>query len=114
MSRWAHNAGGGGAWALISNPVLPGRPSAPALDGSTPSGATPGDGELVITFGAPQSDGGSTITGFTASCVRIDVGLGDATTVSASGASSPITVTGLTNGARTDAGFSPRMPMVRA
>jgi bacillolysin len=47
----------------------------------------PGDGEILVRF-SPGSDGGSAITSYTVTCNG----------VSASGSSSPITVTGLENG----------------
>lgn len=52
--------------------------------------ATAGDTQVSVTFSAPGSDGGSAITSYTATASP-----GGA---SASGASSPLTVTGLTNG----------------
>jgi photosystem II stability/assembly factor-like uncharacterized protein len=50
--------------------------------------ATAGSGSVSVTFTAPANDGGSAIAGYTATCG----------TKSSSGAASPITVTGLTNG----------------
>ncbi|MEQ1516469.1 MAG: hypothetical protein ABL931_08285, partial [Usitatibacteraceae bacterium] len=51
--------------------------------------AAPGNLQATVSFTAPASNGGSGITGYTATCgIR-----------SASGAGSPITVTGLVNGA---------------
>jgi titin len=58
-------------------------PDSPTLDS-----ATPGDGQVVLAFSAPTSDGGSAITGYTIS--------DGVTTISAT--SSPVTFTGLTNG----------------
>lgn len=55
--------------------------------------ATAGDGEAVITFSAPSSNGGATITSYTATC-----SISGGTSATASASSSPITVTGLTNG----------------
>lgn len=52
--------------------------------------ATAGDTEATVTFTAPASDGGSAITGY-----RVTSTPGS---ITATGASSPITVTGLTNG----------------
>ena len=61
-------------------------PGAPTIDT-----ATAGDGSATVTFAAPASDGGSTITGYTATS-NPDV-------LSSSGCTaSPCTVTGLTNG----------------
>ncbi|MBL8521835.1 MAG: choice-of-anchor D domain-containing protein, partial [Betaproteobacteria bacterium] len=50
--------------------------------------ATAGNGQVTIAFTAPMNDGSSPITSYTATCGG----------QSASGANSPITVTGLTNG----------------
>lgn len=96
---------------------------------STPSGSTPvatapgaptlttvvaGNGQATLTFTPPSSDGGASITSYTANCVASGV------TRSTSGAGSPITVTSLTNGttyacsvtATNTAGTSiPSMPM---
>jgi large repetitive protein len=52
--------------------------------------ATAGNAQASITFTPPASNGGSPITGYTASC--------SPGPVTANGAASPITVTGLTNG----------------
>jgi hypothetical protein len=54
--------------------------------------AIPGSGFLRVFFAPPLSDGGSTITSYTATCT------GGGTSKSATGAASPLTVTGLTNG----------------
>jgi hypothetical protein len=68
---------GAGAW--------PGKPGAPTIGTATGGNAT-----ASVTFTAPASAGGSPITSYT---VTSSPG-----SVTASGASSPITVTGLTNG----------------
>ena len=60
---------------------VPTVPDAPTLNS-----AIPGDGEAVLSFAA-NGDGGSAITGYTASCGAINQ----------AGTSSPITVSGLTN-----------------
>ena len=77
------------------NAVGPGTASAPAnvtprtVPGAPIIGtATAGNTVASIAFTTPSNNGGSTISGFTATCGGI----------SASGAVSPITVTGLTNG----------------
>jgi hypothetical protein len=59
-------------------------------DAPTIGTATAGNTQATITFSAPASDGGSTITGYT---VTSNPG-----GFTGTGASSPITVTGLTNG----------------
>lgn len=62
--------------------VLPGAPVIGA--------ATPGNGQASIAFSAPASDGGSPITSYTATC--------NPGGVSASNASAPVVVGGLSNG----------------
>jgi len=52
--------------------------------------ATPGNGQATIAFTAPASNGGSAITSYTVTC--------NAGGFTATGAVSPLTVTGLTNG----------------
>jgi hypothetical protein len=64
------------------NAVVPGAP--------TIGTATAGDGQATVTFSAPASNGGSQITGYTATS--------SAGGMTGSGTSSPITVTGLTDG----------------
>ena len=58
-------------------------------DAPTGVTATPGNNQATVSFTAPASNGGSTISGYTATC-----GIRTAT-----GAVSPIVVTGLVNGA---------------
>jgi len=60
-------------------------PGAPTI-----GAATPGNGQASIAFTAPGSNGGSPITSYTVTC--------NPNGITASGAASPITVTGLTNG----------------
>lgn len=60
-------------------------PGAPAI-----VGASAGNGQAIISFTAPAFSGGATITGYTVSC--------NSSAITASGATSPITVTGLSNG----------------
>ena len=62
-------------------------PGAPTI-----GAATPGNGQATIAFTAPASNGGSAITGYTVTCTA------GATTATATGPASPLTVTGLTNG----------------
>lgn len=56
--------------------------------------ATPGDGSAKVTFSPPFIDGGSAVTGYTATATPVAGG----TPVTATGTSSPITITGLTDG----------------
>ncbi|MFM8236407.1 MAG: fibronectin type III domain-containing protein [Actinomycetota bacterium] len=69
----------------------------PATVPDPPTGvsATRGNASADVSFSAPLDDGGEAITGYTATCSSNDVGA--ATPVSDSG-SSPISVSGLTNG----------------
>jgi hypothetical protein len=66
---------------------VPTAPGAPVI-----GTATAGNGLAMIAFTAPASDGGSAITGYTASCSATAQ-----TTRSNTGTSSPITVSGMTN-----------------
>lgn len=61
-------------------------------DAPTIGAATPGNGSASIAFAAPGNDGGSPITGYTASCT------GGGSTFTGTGAASPIAVGGLANG----------------
>ncbi len=82
--------GGNAAWqaaprvsqGFAVNAVVPGAP--------TIGTATAGNGEATVSFTAPASDGGATITGYT---VTSSPG-----GLSATGAASPVTITGLANG----------------
>ena len=63
---------------------------ATAPDPPTIGTATAGNGQCVVTFTPPADDGGSTITGYTATS--------SPSSITGTGSSSPITVTGLSNG----------------
>ncbi len=76
-------AGGAGGGAVVTT-TAPGAPTGVL--------ATPGNGSASIAFTAPASNGGSTITGFTASCTTTT------SVTNATGTASPITVSGLING----------------
>ncbi|NVN89387.1 MAG: M6 family metalloprotease domain-containing protein [Desulfuromonadales bacterium] len=81
----AANSVGTGSPSSASNSVTPATvPDAPVIET-----ATVGSGQVTVSFSAPASDGGSALTGYT---VRSSGGQW------ATGASSPIAVTGLTNG----------------
>lgn len=79
----AVNAIGEGAASVPSSGTPRGAPGAPTI-----GTAVAGPAQVSVAFTAPDSDGGSPITGYTASCGS----------QSQSGASSPIVVSGLTNG----------------
>ncbi len=90
----ATNSAGTGIASVSSSPVtprtVPGTPAAPT--------AIAGDGTASVSFSAPASNGGATITSYTVTVFE--------TGATFTGASSPITVTGLTNG--TDYTFTVR------
>ena len=82
----ATNAIGTGIASSASNTVTPATlPGAPTI-----GSATAGNAQVTVSFTAPASNGGSTITGYTVTSSP------DGKT--GSGTASPITVTGLTNG----------------
>ena len=65
-------------------------PNAPTIGTATSAGPT----SVSVTFTAPSNVGGSAITGFVATAKKTS----DGTTISGTGSSSPITITGLTTG----------------
>ncbi|WP_408594330.1 fibronectin type III domain-containing protein [Limnohabitans sp.] len=75
---------GGGGGGGPSTTSVPGAPTVGA--------ATAGSGQASVAFTAPSSKGGAAITSYAVSCIT-----GSSSAVTASGSSSPITVTGLTN-----------------
>ena len=79
----SNNGGGGGG----NNNTVPGAPTI-----GTP---TAGNAQISVAFTAPANNGGAVITNYTAACVSSTSGSSSGT---ASGASSPIVVTDLTNG----------------
>ena len=85
----ASNSQGAGAASSTGSIIPLGVPDAP-----TAVSATAGNGQAVVTFTAPTNTGGSTITGYSASCTSSNGGAAGTIT----GSSSPLTVTGLTNG----------------
>jgi titin len=86
----ATNAVGTGSASAASNPV-----SAATVPGAPSIGtATGGNASASVAFSPPTSNGGMTITSYTATCTSSNGGA----TGSASGPSSPIVVTSLSNG----------------
>lgn len=83
----ATNAVGAGPASSAVSATPRGVPGAPAI-----GTAVAGDSSATLSFTPPASTGGSAITGYTVSCA------GGGVTRTASGASSPLTVTGLLNG----------------
>jgi hypothetical protein len=85
----AVNAVGNSVASAPSNPVTPTpAPSFPTVP--TAVSAVAGDASAVVSFSAPDSDGGAPITGYT---VTSNPG-----NITATGSGSPLTVSGLTNG----------------
>ena len=89
----AYNAAGWNAATLGTGVTIVadfGAPSATVPDAPTAVSATAGNAQATVSFTAPSNNGGATITGYT---VTSNPG-----SFTASGSSSPITVSGLTNG----------------
>jgi hypothetical protein len=87
---FATNAAGDGPAADADGTVVSTLvPGAPVL-----VGVTAGDAEVIVAFGAPVDDGGSAVTGYTASCAPV----GGGAVGSATGAASPLIVSSLVNG----------------
>ncbi len=80
----------GSADATFTGTVAAVLPSAP-----TSMSARPGDGEATAVFGAPDSDGGSPVTGYE---VSVDGGAWTPLTTTVDGSETSGTVTGLANG----------------
>jgi predicted RNA-binding protein with TRAM domain len=88
----ATNAAGTGAASGPSNAVTP----ATVPDAPTIGTAAAGDGDATVSFTPPVDNGGSDITRYTVTATDVTTpGNGGQT---ATGTSSPITITGLTNG----------------
>jgi len=86
----ATNSVGPGAASSASTAVTPATtPSVP-----TSVSALAGNAQAVVSFTAPASTGGATISSYTVSAIPV----GGGTIVTAKGTGSPITVTGLING----------------
>jgi hypothetical protein len=71
-----------------------GKPVPTVPDAPTSVSAAPGDGSATVTFTAPANNGGSPVTGYVATAMPTAGGA----PVTESGVSSPITISGLTNG----------------
>jgi len=78
--------------ARTADTVTPTTPTATVPGAPTNLVATSGNGLAILQFTAPASTGGSPITGYTATCTA------SGGSKSGAGASSPITVQGLSNG----------------
>ena len=75
-------------------------PAGAAVPGTSPQPTiSAGNGQITVTFAAPPSNGGKSITAYTASCTPSDPNNGIFAQVSNTGAVAPIVVPGLTNGA---------------
>ena len=86
----ATNAAGTGSASSASSSFVPATvPGTPTIDS-----LVAGNAYAMMWFSAPASNGGASITSYSASCTSSDGG----TAGSASGSSSPITVWSLTNG----------------
>lgn len=83
---------GGGGGSTATSVETPSTPVATTPGPPTGVTVTAADGTLVVSFSTPGSDGGASISGYTATCT--------AGTVSrtSTGTASPLTVGGLTNG----------------
>jgi hypothetical protein len=77
-----------GGYVGIGNPIL-----APDAVFASPSNTTSGDGAATFTFSAPDNEGLTSVTLFVIVAIT-----GGVVVAAAAGTSSPITVTGLTNG----------------
>lgn len=83
-----NSAGTSIAYSLASSTVLPLAPGDPSL-----TGVTAGDGQLTVSFSAPSSNGGGTITGY-----HYSLDAGSTWVTSASISSTPFVISGLLNG----------------
>jgi cellulase (glycosyl hydrolase family 5)/fibronectin type III domain protein/Fn3 domain-containing protein len=94
----ASNVNGNGPESVQSNVIIPQVPATAPSAPLSPS-ASSGNGQAVVTFSAPSSNGGSVITGYTATAYLYPSGTATGHTANLSGATpAPITITGLTNG----------------
>ncbi len=83
--------GGGSSGASAGSPATTTTTTAGVPGAPTIGTVTAGDGSATVAFTAPASNGGAAITSYTATCTASG-------SLVATGASSPIMVTGLTNG----------------
>lgn len=87
-----HGCGGGGSGGAPASSATPTTPVVTVPGAPTAVSASAGNGSATISFTAPASNGGATISNYTVSCTA-----GNATRT-ATGAASPITVNSLVNG----------------
>ncbi len=86
------SCGGGGGSRNANSVAAPSSPSATTPGAPTSLTTTATDAAVTLSFSAPASDGGASISGYTATCTA---GTASRTTT---GTASPLTVTGLSNG----------------
>ena len=89
----ASNTAGAGAASAQSNAVTPTALTAPTAPTNVSAGGA--SSEAVVTWTAPSSNGGSSITGYT---VTPYIGSAAQTSVNVGGSATSATITGLTNG----------------
>jgi len=86
------SCGGGGGGGNTNATGSSSAPSATVPGAPTGLVGTVGDGTATLSFVAPSSDGGAAISGYTGTCAA------GSSSRSATGAASPITINGLSNG----------------
>ena len=92
----ASNGAGLGAWSAPSSPVTASAAVATVPDAPPVPSAVAGDGQVTLSWGAPDGDGGSSITGYD---IQYSTDDGSSwTPVTTAVTSSPYVITGLTDG----------------
>ncbi len=89
---FAFGCGGGGDSAGVSPTPTPTQIVNTAPGAPTITSVSPGNAGAVVAFTAPATDGGAAISAYSVTCSALSGAL------SATGTTSPITVTGMTNG----------------